>query len=82
MYNNIATIYLKVGNESTSKNNFWTTSKGNLPYLSYIFRKLEPLGIEFNTMYYYVKWALLFIETQKGKEGTKKSKYHMEIGET
>ena len=26
---------------------FWTTVKGNLPHLSFIFHKPEPLGTEF-----------------------------------
>ena len=34
--NNIDTIYLKVGDESTSVIRFWTTEKGNLPHFSYI----------------------------------------------
>ena len=35
---NIATSYLKVGDESMSKIRFRTTEKGNLPHLSYTFR--------------------------------------------
>ena len=45
---NIATSYLKVGDESMSAIQFCTTLKGNLPHLSYIFRNKEPLGTEFN----------------------------------
>ena len=46
---NIAASFLKVGDESMSAIRFWTTSKGNLPHLSFILRKPEPLGTEFNT---------------------------------
>ena len=43
---NIAASFLKVGDESMSAIRFWTTAKGNLPHLSYIFRKPDPLGTE------------------------------------
>ena len=33
-------------------------------------------------MAFYITVALIFIETKRGKEGTKKSKYHMDLGET
>ena len=48
---------------------FWTTEKGNLPHLLYIFRKPESLELEFKTVTYSVSWALLLIEIQIGKEG-------------
>ena len=54
---------------------FWTTAKGDLPHLSYIFRKLEPLGTEFKIVACYVTGALLFIEGQRGKEGMKHGNY-------
>ena len=47
---NIAASFLKVGDECMSEISFWTTAKGNLPHLSYIFRKLEPLGTEFRQL--------------------------------
>ena len=53
---------------------FHTTAKGNLPHLSYIFRKPEPLGTEFKTVAYSVTGTLLFIEGQSGKEGMKDSR--------
>ena len=61
---------------------FRTTAKGNLPHLSYIFRKTEPLGTEFNTVACSVTGDLLFIEVQRGKEGTKDSRYQQELGAT
>ena len=41
---NIADSYLDVGDESMSAIRFWNTVKGDLPHLSYIFCKPEPLG--------------------------------------
>ena len=81
-YNNIAASFLKVGDESTSAIRFQMTAKGNLPRLSYIFRKPEPLGTEFKTVSWSVRGPLLFIEVQIGKEGMKHSKYQQEIGST
>ena len=37
--NNIAASYLMVGDDSMSEISFWTTNKGNLPHLYYIFLK-------------------------------------------
>ena len=61
---------------------FCTTAKGNLPHLSYIFRKPEPLGTAFNTVACYVTGAFLFIEFHIGKEGLKQSKYKKDLGVT
>ena len=79
---NISTSYLKVGDESTRAKRFHTTSKGDLPHLSYIFCKLEPLGMEFNTVDCYVTGAFIFLEIQRGKEGMKLSRYRLELGST
>ena len=64
---NIYTNSLNVGDESMSAIRFWTTTKGNLPHLSYIFRKTKPMGTDFKKFYCYVTGALLLIELQKGK---------------
>ena len=61
---------------------FQTTAKGNLPHLSYIFWKPEPLGTEFKTVACSVTGALLFIEVQRGKEGMKDILYQQELGST
>ena len=45
---NIAASYLKVRYESMNAILFFTLSKGDLPHLSYIFCKPEPLRKEFN----------------------------------
>ena len=81
MFNNIASSYLKVDDESLSSIRFRNTVKGGLPHLSYIFFNPEPLGKEFNTVACYVTGGFLFIEIHRGKEGTKKRKYHLELGE-
>ena len=43
-FKNISVSYMKDDNSSMSVIHFWTTSKGNLPHLYYIFYKPEPLG--------------------------------------
>ena len=58
---NIDVSYLKVGDDSMSEIRFRTTAKGNLPHLSYILRKLEPLGTDFKTVICSVTGAFLFI---------------------
>ena len=79
---NIAASFLKVGDESMSAIRFRTTVKGNLPHLSYIFRKPEPLGNDFKAVACSVTGALLFIEVQRGKEGMKDIRYHQELRAT
>ena len=79
---NIAASFLKVGDESMSATWFRTMAKGNLPHLSYIFRKPEPLGTEFKTVACSLTGALLFIEVQRGKEGMKDSRYQKELKAT
>ena len=64
---NIASSYLKVGDESMSEIRFRTTVKGNLTHLPYILRKPKPLGIYFKTSSCYVLEAMLFIEINRGK---------------
>ena len=80
--NIIAPSFLKVGDKSMSAIRFRTTAKVNLPRLSYIFRKPEPLGTEFKTVSCYVTGSFLFIKIQRGKEGMKHSKYQQDIGST
>ena len=79
---NIAASFLKVGDESMSAIRLRTTAKGNLPHLSYIFRKPEPLSTEFETVACSATGALLFIKVQRGKEGMKSSRYQKELGAT
>ena len=61
---------------------FGATAKGNLPHLSYIFRKPDPLGGYFKIVACYVTGALLFIEVKRVREGINNSKYHLQLGET
>ena len=52
---------MKVFDDSMSAIRFQTAVKGNLPHLSYIFYKPEPLGKYFNTVDCYVTLSFLFI---------------------
>ena len=79
---NIAASFLKVGGESMSAIRFRTTAKGDLPHLSYILRKPEPLGTEFKTVSCSATGDLIFIESQRGKEGMNHIKYQKELGST
>ena len=47
---NIAVSYIKAGDDSMSAIRFHIRSKGDLPKLSYIFHKPEPLGIDLKTV--------------------------------
>ena len=79
---NIYASYQKVGDDSTSKISFRTMEKGDLTHLNYILRKPDPLGTYFRTVACSVTWALILIELQRRKEGTKQSNYHKQIGLT
>ena len=72
---NIAASYLKVGGDSMNVIRFRATAKGNLYHVYYIFRKLEPLGTEFNTVTNYVTGDLIFIEAHILKEWMAYIKY-------
>ena len=77
--NNIAASYLKVRDKSMSVIIFHMTTKGNLPHLSYIFRKPWPLGTEFKKVDCYVTGALLLFELQRGKQVMNHIKYQHDI---
>ena len=79
---NISASFLKVFDDFMSATRFRTTEKGNLPHLSYISRKLEPLGTEFKAVAYFFTRSLLFIESLRVKEGVNHSNYHKELGAT
>ena len=64
---NIASSYLKIGDDSMSAIRFQTTAKRELLHLSYIFRDTEPLGGEFNAVTYSVTGSFIFIEIYRGK---------------
>ena len=61
---NIASSYIKVRDDSMIAIRFFTTSKGDLPHLSYIFQNPEPIGTEFNTAAWSVTGALIFLDVQ------------------
>ena len=77
---NISDSYLKVENDSTSAINLQATVKENLPHLSYIFHKPEPLGTKFKNVACSVIGSLILILIQRGKYGTKNRNYHLELG--
>ena len=54
---------------------FWTTTKGKLPQLYYIFHNPYPLETEFKTVACSVTGSLLFIAVHIGKEGMNHRKY-------
>ena len=64
---NMSTRSMNVRDDTMSKIGFLTTAIGDLPHLSYIFRKPEPLGTEFNTFEFSVTGDFLFVEAQRGK---------------
>ena len=59
---NIASSYLKARYESMSAIRSYKMLKGNLPHLSYIFRKTELIGIEFKSVVSSVTGALIFLD--------------------
>ena len=80
---NIAPIYLKVGDEYMSAIRFFTTSKGGLPHLSYIFYNPGLLVVEFNMVACSVTGSLILLEIQRGGGGGIKSIwYNLELGAT
>ena len=66
LYNNIAASYIKVGNESMSAINFRNTEKGGGSYLSYIFHKPEPMGVDFKNVACSVTVSLVLIYIYRG----------------
>ena len=60
-----------------------TTKTGGLPNISYIFRKLEPLGTEFkDTTCGVIQGAIKHLEIQRGKMPTREKTYCREMGAT
>ena len=58
---------MKVANESISVIRSWTTEKGVLPHLSYVFRNTELLGTKFKTVACSVTDAFLFVDINRVK---------------
>ena len=50
--------------------------------MSYIFRKLEPLGTDFKTVAGFVTGYLIFLDIKRVEEGMKSSRYNLELGST
>ena len=62
---NIATSYLKIGDESMSEIKFHKMLKGGLPHLYYILHNLEPLGTEFKMAACSVTGSLILLEIER-----------------
>ena len=65
--NIIVSIYLKVGDLSTSAISFCTTSKGNLPHFSYIFCKPELLGSRIKIVVCCINGYMILLEIKGAK---------------
>ena len=59
--------------ESISTMRFQTTPKGDLTDWLFIFRKPEPLGMEWRYLMCSRLGGMLYLEIQKGEEATKSS---------
>ena len=77
-----ARILLSIGDDFMGAIRFWKIAKGNLPHLSYILRKTEPLWTGFNTVACSVTGALMLIEVQRRKEGMNQRNYQKYFGAT
>ena len=58
------------------------TKLGNLPNISYIIRKPEPLGTEFKTVCCPITGVMTYMEIQRGKEGMKNTRLQGTLGAT
>ena len=66
---NIASSYLEVGDEFMSVIRFWTTKKGNLPHLSYMFCKPEPLGKSSRQLPVMLQVTCYSLKSREGRKG-------------
>ena len=82
LYRTIYSGVEKTADEPMSAMRFRSTPRGNLPHYFYIFRNLEPLGIEMKNVAFYRLGAMFHLEIQKGKEATKTSEFKKYIGVT
>ena len=78
----VISSFVKVLDEIMSA--FWqrTTKTGGLPNLTWLIRKLEPLGIEFKTVSCSITGVMMFMEIQRAKDGMQDIKYNREYGAT
>ena len=79
---NVSPSLLKTFDESMSAFRPRTTRYGNLPHLSNIARKPEPLGTEFKVTNSTKIGICLYLEIQRGKEGMQSHKYTDEMKKT
>lgn len=57
-----------------------TTKTGTFPNLSFVMRKLEPLGTKFKTIVDGLSGIMLWLEVQEGKEQMSKLAHTNELG--
>ena len=79
---NVSPSLLKTFDESMSAFRPRTTRYGNLPHLSNIARKPEPLGTEFKVTNSTKIGICLYLEIQRGKEGMQSHKYTDDMKKT
>ena len=72
---NVWLSYLKVFDQSMSPYTPQSTKTGNLPHLSCILRKPEPLRSEFKVVADSATGMLLYLELQHGKKEMEKANY-------
>jgi hypothetical protein len=78
----IAASEVKVMDESMSAYRPQTSPKGNLPHLSFILRKPEPLGTELKTVACPATGVIIFAEIQEGAQAMKNKKFGEDFGGT
>ena len=78
----IACCRVKVYDESMSPYAPSHSVSGNLPNISYIMRKPEPLGVEFKTGCDANSGVMIYVELQRGKDVMKLAHYNAEYGAT
>ena len=78
----VAASRYKTMDESMSAFRPRKTKNGNLPHLSFIFRKPEPLGTELKTVGCSKTKIMLHMEIQKGKTAMANSTFQQEYGAT
>ena len=76
------TSFIKILDESMCVWRPRQTKYGQLPNISYIIRKPEPLGTEFKTICCPLTGIITFIEIQRGKDGMKNMRLQKDFGAT
>ena len=78
----VAASIVKILDELMSAYYPQKSKTGNLPHLSYVLRKLRPLGSEFKCVSCGATGMMLHLELQRGKIGMQNSMYQKSLGAT